>query len=111
MLRIDIQTSNHVATLYCAGRLAYGVEVEMLRTMVQSRPEANVFIDLWAVHSIDAAGLGLLVELQNWAARMQRTLTLLDLSEHVWRLVILTPPASMRPLEISIPLWAPMAMR
>ena len=90
MLRIDIQTSNHVATLYCAGRLAYGVEVEMLRTMVQSRREANVFIDLWGVHSIDAAGLGLLVELQNWAARMQRTLTLLDLSEHVWRLVILT---------------------
>jgi DNA-binding Xre family transcriptional regulator len=32
----------------------------------------------------------LLVELQNWAAKTQRNLTLLDLSENVWRLVILT---------------------
>jgi anti-anti-sigma regulatory factor len=90
MLRIDIQSSNHVATLYCAGRLVYGFEVEMLRNMVQSRPENSVQIDLSEVTGIDAAGLGLLVELQNWAANTQRTLTLLDLSEHVWRPVILT---------------------
>ena len=90
MLRIDIQLSNHVATLYCAGRLVYGVEVEMLRTVVQSRPETNLQIDLSEVHGIDAAGLGLLVELQNWVAGTGRTLTLLDLSENVWRLVILT---------------------
>jgi len=42
------------------------------------------------VTGIDAAGLGLLVELRNWAAETQRTLTLLDLSVHAWRLVILT---------------------
>jgi anti-anti-sigma factor len=90
MLRIDIQTSNRVATLFCAGRLIYGVEVEMLRNMVQSRTQNNLRIDLSQVTGIDAAGLSLLVELHNWAAKSQRTLTLLDLSEHVWRLVILT---------------------
>ena len=67
MLRIDIQSWNDVATLRCSGRVVYGVEVEMLRTMVQSRPEACVRINLAAVDQIDASGLGLLVELQNWA--------------------------------------------
>lgn len=90
MLRIDIQSSNDVATLFCAGRLVYGVEVEMLRTMLHARPETNLHIDLSEVTGIDAAGLGLLVELQNWAAKTQRNLTFLDLSEDVWRLVILT---------------------
>jgi anti-anti-sigma factor len=90
MLRIDIQSSNCVATLYCVGRLVYGFEVEMLRNLLKARAEDNLRIDLSDVTGIDAAGLGLLVELQNWAARMQRTLTLLDLSENVWRVVILT---------------------
>jgi len=90
MLRIDIQSSNCVATLYCSGRLVYGIEVEMLRTLLKSRTENNLRIDLSEVTGIDAAGLGLLVELQNWAAKTQHTLTLLDLSQQVWRLVILT---------------------
>ena len=90
MLRIDIQSSNDVATLFCSGRLVYGVEVEMLRTMVYARPETTRYIDLSEVTGIDAAGLGLLVELQNFAAKTHRNLTLLDLSEDVWRLVILT---------------------
>jgi len=90
MLRIDIQSSNDVATLFCFGRLVYGVEVEMLRTMVYARPETNLYIDLSEVTAIDAAGLGLLVELQNLAAKIHRNVTLLDLSEDVWRLVILT---------------------
>ena len=64
MLRIDIQSWNGVATLHCAGRLVFGVETEMLRTMVRSRPEACVRVNLARVHAIDAAGLGLLVELQ-----------------------------------------------
>jgi anti-anti-sigma factor len=90
MLRIDIESSKYLATLYCAGRIVYGVEVEMLRNMVQARTEKYVEINLSAVTSIDAAGLGLLVELQNWAAKTQITVAFLDLSEDVWRLVILT---------------------
>ena len=90
MLRIDIQSWNDVATLRCSGRLVYGVETEMLRTMVQSRPESCVRINLAEVDQIDASGLGLLVELQNWAGETRRRITLLDLSQPVWTLVILT---------------------
>src|SRR5450631_1522408 len=90
MMRIDIQSRNDVATLHCSGRLVFGVETEMLRSMVQSRPEACVRINLARVDTIDAAGLGLLVELQAWARDTKRSLLLLDLSEHVWALVILT---------------------
>ena len=89
-MRIDIQSWNDVATLNCSGRLVFGVESEMLRSLVQARPEACVRIDLARVDSIDAAGLGLLVELQTWARETNRSLLLLDLSEQVWALVVLT---------------------
>jgi anti-anti-sigma factor len=90
MLRIEIQSRNGVATLHCSGRVVFGVEAEMLRTMVQSRPESSVRVSLAGVEKIDATGLGLLVELQNWAADTGRNLVLIDLSLPVWRLVILT---------------------
>jgi len=90
MLRIDIESSNTFATLVCSGHLTLGVELETLRSMVQSRNEENIRVDLSATEKIDAAGLGLLVELHIWAQESGRALTFVDLSEPVWRLVILT---------------------
>ena len=90
MLRIDIQSGNSASTLVCSGRLVLGVEIETLRTMVQSRREKHIRIDLSAVEKIDASGLGLLVELQLWARQVRRTLTLTNLSEDVLRLVNMT---------------------
>jgi ABC-type transporter Mla MlaB component len=90
MLRIEIQSWNGVATLHCSGRVVFGVEAEMLRTIVQSRPESSLRVSLAGVEKIDATGLGLLVELQNWAADTGRNLVLIDLSLPVWRLVILS---------------------
>lgn len=90
MLRIDIQSGNSVATLCCSGSLVFGVETATLRTMVQSRKERAIHVDLSAIDRIDASGLGLLVELQAWARENGRTLSLTNLSEEVWRLVILT---------------------
>ncbi len=58
--------------------------------MVQSRKEKAIHVDLSAIDRIDASGLGLLVELQAWARENGRTLSLTNLSEEVWRLVILT---------------------
>jgi len=99
MLRIDIQSCNDVATLVCSGRLVLGVETETLRTIIQSRPEETLRIDLSGLKKIDAAGLGLLVEISAWAREVKRTLTLLDLPENVWRMVIITKLYSA--LEIS----------
>ena len=90
MLRIEIDSLNTIATLYCSGRLTLGVEIETLRTMAQSRHEEHLRIDLSQVDKIDAAGVGLLVELQIWARENNRTVAFVDLSEDVWRIVILT---------------------
>jgi len=90
MLRIDIQSGNTVSTFTCSGSLVFGVETETLRSMVQSRTEEVLRLDLSRLSQIDAAGLGLLVELTLWARDEDRTLTLLDLPESVWRMVILT---------------------
>ena len=90
MLRIDIESSSASTTLCCSGRLVYGVETEMLRSVAHSRQEENLRIDLSGVERIDASGLGLLVELQVWARETRRNLTLIDLSAQVWRYVILT---------------------
>ena len=90
MLRIDIRALNPVVTLYCSGSLILGLESETLRSMVQNRQEETIRVDLSAMDRIDASGLGLLVELQIWARESRRELTFVDLSEAVWRMVILT---------------------
>lgn len=91
MFRIEIiESSEAFVTLVCAGHLTLGVELETMRAMVESRHEENIRLDLSAVDKLDAAGLGLLVELQLWAREGGRSLTLIDPSEAVWRLVILT---------------------
>jgi anti-anti-sigma factor len=90
MLHIDTYSLSTVTTLSCSGSLIFGMEVETLRSMVQSRREEHIRINLSGIDRIDASGLGLLVELQVWARESRRTVTLVDLSEPVWRMVILT---------------------
>jgi anti-anti-sigma factor len=90
MLRIDTYSLNTVTTLSCSGNLVFGVETETLRAVVQNRREETIRVDLSAVDRVDASGLGLLVELQIWARETRRELTFVDLSEPVWRMVILT---------------------
>jgi len=99
MLRIEIQTWNAAATLYCSGNLILGVEIETLRTIVQAREEYTICVDLSGVDKVDAAGLGVLVELQTWARENRRQLAFVELSEAVWNLVVLTKLYSA--LEIS----------
>jgi len=90
MLRIDIRSLNPLVTLHCSGNLIFGVEAETLRTMVQNRQEEKIRVEMSGVEKIDATGLGLLVELQIWAREARRELLFVDLSEAVWRMVILT---------------------
>lgn len=99
MLHIDTYSLDTVTTLTCSGSLIFGMEVETLRSMVQCRKEENIRINLSGIDRIDASGLGLLVELQVWAREARRTVSLLNLSEPVWRMVILTKLYSA--LEIS----------
>jgi anti-anti-sigma factor len=90
MLRVDIKSVPPAVTLVCAGRLVLGVEAETLRCMVTSRSERDVLLELSRVDSIDAAGLGLLIELHHWARRNASNLTITNPSQAAHKLLALT---------------------
>jgi len=90
MLKVDIQSAPPVVTLACSGRLVLGVEVESLRGIATARPERHLRLDLSRVHGIDAAGLGLLVELNQWAQQRTARLSITNPSSETYRLITLT---------------------
>ncbi|MGA2904985.1 MAG: STAS domain-containing protein [Candidatus Korobacteraceae bacterium] len=90
MLRIDIQSAPPIVKLLCSGRIVLGVEAETLRCMATSRPERRVVVDLRQIYAMDAAGLGLLVELHCLAQQRAGTLTVANPSPWVRRLMALT---------------------
>ncbi len=90
MLKVDIQSVPPAVSLLCSGRIVLGVEAETLRCIVTSRPERRVVLDLRGVTVLDAAGLGLLVELHCWAQERSNTLTIANTTPRVRRLIALT---------------------
>lgn len=90
MLRINIRSDNGTATLVCSGRIVFGLEAETLRSIAKARHEPHLQLDLASVETIDASGLGLLVELQHWAAHENRSLWIANPSEFVERLLVAT---------------------
>jgi len=90
MLRIEIQSAPPMVKLLCSGRIVLGVEAETLRCMATSRPERRVVVDLQQIHAMDAAGLGLLVELHCRAQQRAGMLTVANPSPCVRRLMALT---------------------
>ena len=68
MLRIIVERSTDTAILRCAGRIVTGKEVDTLKNALVCQADKRVvLLDLAGVEAIDAAGLGLLVFLQNLA--------------------------------------------
>jgi len=90
MLKIDIQSTPPIAALICSGRLVLGIETETLRCLATSRPEKHLLLDLSRLHVIDAAGLGLLVELHRWTQEHSARLTIAKPSVRAHRLISLT---------------------
>jgi anti-sigma B factor antagonist len=90
MLRVEIQSTEPIADLFCSGRIVLGVEAETLRCMVSSRPEPQLVLHMASVSAIDAAGLGLLVELHHWAQKRNVSLTIADPSSRVEKLLAMT---------------------
>jgi anti-anti-sigma factor len=90
MLRIEIQSAEPVANLFCSGRIVLGVEAETLRCVVNSRPEKQLLLHMGDVYAIDAAGLGLLVQLHHWSERRRTSLIIANPSRQVKRLLALT---------------------
>ena len=90
MLRIEIQSAPPAATLVCSGRLVLGVEAETLRCVATGRRERHLLLDLSRVQVVDAAGLGLLVELHQWARHRGFRLTIANPSRWAHRMLALT---------------------
>jgi anti-anti-sigma factor len=89
-MRIQTETARYSVTLRCSGRLVLGLESEMLRCFAMSREELFLTLDLGGVQTVDAAGLGVLVELQRWAQRHNKQLKITSPSSSVRNLILLT---------------------
>ena len=83
MLETESQISQQVTVLRCYGRLVHGDGAEALRQAVMSQDESLFAIDLSGVEAIDAAGLGVLVELEKWAIDRGATIHFLNPSPQV----------------------------
>jgi len=90
MLRVDVQSAPPTVTLFCSGRIVLGVESETLRCVVMSRPERELLLEMSRVRGMDAAGLGLLVELHQWAHSRAARLVIANLSDRSRELIRLT---------------------
>ncbi len=67
MLTIVVQEFSETTILRCSGRIVYGGEVNTLRQIAFSQQQKSaLLIDMSNVRSIDASGLGALVELWHW---------------------------------------------
>ncbi|PYS69270.1 MAG: hypothetical protein DMF69_17550 [Acidobacteria bacterium] len=63
MLKIYTRNLGNVAILSLQGRIVIG-ETEILRDVVESVCQASITLDLGGVHTIDAHGLGVLLDLR-----------------------------------------------
>jgi anti-anti-sigma factor len=104
MLRVEIQSAPTAATLFCSGRIVLGIEAETLRCLALARSECSLVLDLNNVYVMDAAGLGLLVELLLRAQERAGSLTIANPSCPVRRLLELTGLRSIMTIADSFPI-------
>ncbi|PYX97505.1 MAG: hypothetical protein DMG62_20460 [Acidobacteria bacterium] len=89
-LNLTIQILGDVAVLRCAGRITVE-DSEELREAVLAPPEIRtVVLDLAGVSSVDAAGLGTLVSLRNWATETGTQFKLMNLAPLVEEVLEIT---------------------
>ena len=83
MPKLTIHKLGEAIVFRCTGRIGFG-ECHILRHAVFSHPHiAIAVLDMAEVTAIDASGLGLLVELRNWASTNRIQLKLLNLTPRV----------------------------
>ncbi len=90
MPKFTIHKLGEAIVFRCTGRIGFG-ECHILRHAVFSHPHiAIAVLDMAEVIAIDASGLGLLVELRNWASTNRIQLKLLNLTPRVANLLDVT---------------------
>ena len=104
MLKVDIHSAPPAVTLVCSGRIVLGLEAETLRCIATSRSERHLLLELSSVDMLDAAGLGLLLELHHLVRRRAANLIIANPSWRTQRLLALTGLDGV--LNISLPVPA-----
>jgi anti-sigma B factor antagonist len=90
MLSLTIHKLDETIIFQCIGRIVLG-EDDSLRRAIYGHPDmSTAVLDLAEVTSMDAAGLGLLVELCNWAQANGTELKLLNVTPRVEHLLEIT---------------------
>jgi len=69
MLSIEVMESGEVALLHCRGRLVAGLATERFREVALSYSERVLLIDALELEQIDAAGVGVWLEVHQKAER------------------------------------------
>jgi anti-anti-sigma factor len=90
MLNLHAKNLGTVAVLSLQGQIVTG-ETQTLRTAVQSLPQARVIkLDLARVTTIDAAGLGAMLELREQTESRGVRFELLNVSKQIGRVLEIT---------------------
>jgi anti-sigma B factor antagonist len=90
MLRLTIQKLGDISIFHCAGRIV-GNDGDFLRDAVRSQSHTpTVILDLAEVSGIDAAGVGMLVTLREWAKATHTEFKLLNVTPRVEEVLRIT---------------------
>jgi anti-anti-sigma factor len=90
MLKITIDKLGDVMIFHCSGRLAFGNEARLIHAVSKEPRPRFAVLDLAEVTAIDAAGLGVLVSVRNWAKATGTALKLMNLTPRVENLLELS---------------------
>jgi anti-anti-sigma factor len=82
--------SDNARKLLAPASLVRGQEHELLPQALPALELGDLELDLSELEQIDAAGLGMLAMLKQFAQRSGHTLRLLNPTQRVWRLLCLT---------------------
>lgn len=90
MLKVHAKDLGNVAILCLQGQIVNG-ETEILRNAVRSRADVStVILDLARVHTVDANGLGVMLELRQQAESKGIRFELMNVSKLVKRVLEIT---------------------
>jgi anti-anti-sigma factor len=91
MLSVTVQKEGKVTVFQCQGRIVTGDDAMLLRDLVLSQTDpGTTVLDLARVNSIDAGGLGLLLDLRTRTQSKGIQLTLVNVTRRVQRILELT---------------------
>ena len=89
-LNLTIQVLGDVAVLRCSGRITSEDTEELRKAVLTPSDIRTVVLDLSEVRSVDAAGLGTLVALRNWATARCNQFKLMNLAPLVEQVLEIT---------------------